>query len=80
MAIRKKRIKVVLSDTEMEQLRLYAEERGVSMSEIIRGLYQNYNKAVLEGRGFKPIFPVRWLKSDIGTLPTNSMADVICAW
>jgi hypothetical protein len=36
MAIRKKRIQVVLSDVEMEDFKRYAESKGLAMSEILR--------------------------------------------
>jgi hypothetical protein len=36
MAIRKKRIQVVLSELEMEVFKSYAESKGVAMSEILR--------------------------------------------
>ncbi|MCT0253716.1 ribbon-helix-helix protein, CopG family [Synechocystis sp. PCC 6714] len=36
MAIRNKRIQVVLSEAELDQFRQYAERKGVSMSEILR--------------------------------------------
>jgi hypothetical protein len=36
MAIRGKRIQVVLSDLEMEAFKKYAESKGLAMSEILR--------------------------------------------
>ena len=43
MAIRKKRLQVVLSESEMEVFRKYAESKGVAMSEILR----DYIKSVV---------------------------------
>jgi predicted DNA binding CopG/RHH family protein len=36
MAIRKKRIQIVLSELEMEAFKKYAESKGMAMSEILR--------------------------------------------
>lgn len=36
MAIRQKKIQVVVSDRELEMFRAYAAEQGISMSEILR--------------------------------------------
>jgi hypothetical protein len=41
MATRKRRVQVVLSDSEYEKFQKYAELKGIAMSEILRDYIKN---------------------------------------